>query len=61
MIIGRRSMQAIGELRCTAPDSRHFHAPQCAFARTIPERVRRWIYSKKEGLKLGKIACMNCL
>ena len=45
----------------TAPDSRHFHAPACAFARMIPETLQKWVYSKKEGLKLGKIACMNCL
>lgn len=45
----------------TAPDARHFHSPQCAFARIIPNGLRRWVYSKKDGLKLGKIACMNCL
>jgi ParB family chromosome partitioning protein len=45
----------------TSPESRHFHAPGCAFARIIPEPLRRWVYSKRDGLKLGKIACMNCL
>lgn len=45
----------------TTSQGRHFHTPHCAFAHAIPQALRRWVYSKSEGLKLGKIACMNCL
>lgn len=45
----------------TADGAVHFHAPHCPYAALIPERDRQTFYSKKEGSRLGKIACMQCL
>lgn len=44
-----------------AEGSRHFHAPSCPYAQLIPEEKRSSFYSKKEALRRGKIACMQCL
>jgi ParB family chromosome partitioning protein len=45
----------------TADGAVHFHAPHCPYAALIPDRERQAFYSKKEGARRGKIACMQCL
>lgn len=45
----------------TSDRSAHYHTPNCAFAQLIPEPARRGVYSRAEGKRWGKIACMNCL
>ncbi|MHC4607025.1 MAG: ParB/RepB/Spo0J family partition protein [Planctomycetota bacterium] len=42
-------------------DSPHYHRSSCPFARLIPPDRRARFYSRKEAVKRGKIACMNCL
>jgi len=45
----------------TSDGSVHFHAPHCPYAGLIPEGDRHTFFSKKEGARKGKIACMQCL
>lgn len=45
----------------TTPEARHFHSRECPFVQTIPEDRKLGLYSRKEGRRWGKIACMNCL
>ncbi|MBI2932031.1 MAG: ParB/RepB/Spo0J family partition protein [Planctomycetes bacterium] len=45
----------------TSDGSIHFHAPHCPYAHLIPEDQRQAFYSKKEGQRRGKLACMQCL
>ncbi len=45
----------------TSDGSMHFHAPHCPYAELIPAAMRTTFFSKKEGSKRGKIACMQCL
>lgn len=45
----------------TSDGSHHFHAPHCPYAQLIPEPQRQAFHSKKEGVRRGKIACMQCL
>jgi ParB family chromosome partitioning protein len=45
----------------TAEGSAHFHAPHCPYAELIPPALRTTFFSKKEGARRGKLACMQCL
>lgn len=45
----------------TTRESRHFHSVECPFAQLIPDDRRVGLYSRREGRRWGKIACMNCL
>lgn len=45
----------------TSDRSVHYHTPACAYAQLIPEPARKGVYSRAEGKRWGKIACMNCL
>lgn len=42
-------------------DGVHFHSNSCPYSRLIPSDRMMKFYSKKEVVKKGKIACMQCL